>query len=63
MAALGIEALRVLGDTGVVAVRDVTREVRAGKIVGVAGVCLAYYEDRRGEIDLLVARQMSSGGQ
>ena len=23
--------------------------------------CLAYYEDHRGEIDLLVARQMSSG--
>ena len=23
--------------------------------------CLAYYEDNRGEIDLLVARQMSSG--
>ena len=25
--------------------------------------CLAYYEDHRGEIDLLVARQMSSGEQ
>ena len=23
--------------------------------------CLAYYEDHRGEIDLLIARQMSSG--
>ena len=23
--------------------------------------CLAYYEDHRGEIDLLVARQMASG--
>lgn len=23
--------------------------------------CLAYYEDHKGEIDLLVARQMSSG--
>ena len=25
--------------------------------------CLAYYEDHRGEIDLLVARQMSPAGQ
>ena len=25
--------------------------------------CLVYYEDHRGEIDLLVARQMSSGEQ
>jgi uncharacterized protein (DUF433 family) len=25
--------------------------------------CLAYYEDHRGEIDLLVARQMSAGNQ
>ena len=24
--------------------------------------CLAYYEDHRGEIDVLVARQMSPGG-
>ena len=24
--------------------------------------CLAYYEDHRGEIDVLVARQMSAGG-
>jgi len=24
--------------------------------------CLAYYEDHRGEIDVLVARQMSSTG-
>jgi hypothetical protein len=23
--------------------------------------CLAYYEDNRGEIDVLVARQMASG--
>ena len=25
--------------------------------------CLAYYEDHRGEIDALIARQMSSGAQ
>lgn len=25
--------------------------------------CLAYYEDHRGEIDLLVARQMAPGGK
>jgi uncharacterized protein (DUF433 family) len=25
--------------------------------------CLAYYEDHRGEIDLLVARQMAQGGE
>ena len=25
--------------------------------------CLAYYEDHRGEIDLLIARQMASAGE
>jgi len=59
-----------------IAVHDVIGLLQNGETVDTLGVncfpqltksqvyeCLAYYEDHRGEIDLLVARQMASASE